>query len=124
MHAETRIQIAVVKWWSLACKGYGLDERVLFHVPNGGKRRKKEASILKAMGVRPGVPDLLLIVPRGNSVGLALEMKAPDGRVSKPQQEMQTLFLAANWATAIAWSTQDGIDSICRYLKTGNPDKV
>jgi hypothetical protein len=30
------------------------------HVPNGGRRSKAEAGAFKAMGVRAGVPDLLI----------------------------------------------------------------
>lgn len=30
------------------------------HVPNGGKRGKTEAARLKGLGVKPGVPDVLI----------------------------------------------------------------
>jgi hypothetical protein len=44
------------------------------HVPNGGGRTKAEGGILKALGVKAGVPDLL-IVHRGRAHWL--ELKAP-----------------------------------------------
>ena len=49
-----------------------------FAVPNGGKRNVIEASHLKDQGVRPGVPDLILIHD-GRTYGL--ELKADRGRV-------------------------------------------
>jgi hypothetical protein len=49
----------------------------LFHCPNGGKRGRVEAAILSGMGVRPGISDLLLLVPRRGYLGLAMELKRP-----------------------------------------------
>lgn len=45
------------------------------HVPNGGARTAAEGGILKALGVRPGIPDLLCFAPRGVYCGAALELK-------------------------------------------------
>lgn len=56
-----------------------------FAVPNGGKRAKIEAFIMKGLGVKAGVPDLC-IVPKTGPV-LFIELKSPDGRVSESQTE-------------------------------------
>ena len=47
-----------------------------FAIPNGGKRNKREAARLRSMGVRPGVSDYFLSVPRGIYHGLYIELKA------------------------------------------------
>ena len=61
---------------------------LLFHIPNGGGRSKAEAGRFKAEGVKAGVPDLFLPVPRGESHGLFIELKRLDGgSVSKAQKE-------------------------------------
>jgi hypothetical protein len=44
------------------------------HCPNGGRRSKAEAGAFKAMGVRAGVPDLLIWTPGGGH--FAIELKA------------------------------------------------
>jgi hypothetical protein len=44
------------------------------HVPNGGWRSKAEAGAFKAMGVRAGVPDLLVWTQGGGH--FAIELKA------------------------------------------------
>ena len=49
--------------------------RLLFHVPNGGLRHPVTAQRLKLIGVKPGVPDLVLPVPHQGFHGLFLEMK-------------------------------------------------
>lgn len=58
---------------------------VWFHVPNGEKRDARTAAILKQMGVRPGVADLVfLCVPPA-----CIELKTPTGRQSPPQAEFE-----------------------------------
>jgi hypothetical protein len=47
----------------------------LFHVPNGGWRGMRAGRKMKQQGVRPGVPDLVLAIPRGGYFGLWIEMK-------------------------------------------------
>lgn len=121
MQQETRIHCSLIRWWALACRAEKLDERVLLHFANGGKRGRVEASILKGMGVRAGAPDLILIVPRGNSCGLAMELKAPDGRLTVEQGQMLGLFEQHRWAKIICWSFDEAVSAINCYLKTGDP---
>ena len=73
----------------------GVPNMVFFHVPNGGKRSKVEAAILKGFGVRAGVSDLI-IIHRGRVY--ALELKAPNGRPTKEQMQfMSDLNLAGGF---------------------------
>jgi hypothetical protein len=67
---ESAIQKAVFQ--HLAARGCGF----AFHVPNGGWRSPIEAAILKGQGVRPGVPDLIVIK---DGFPFALELKAEGG---------------------------------------------
>ncbi len=63
-------------------------ELALMHaIPNGGHRNKVTAAKLKAEGVKAGVPDVFLPVPRGQWHGLYIEMKTPTGRVRKNQKQ-------------------------------------
>ena len=75
----------------------------LYHVPNGGKRNPKEAARMNGMGVRAGVSDFCLPVPRGAFHGLYLELKAGDNKPTEKQREwiakMQAQGYAAYWAT-------------------------
>src|SRR5215470_11057860 len=70
-----------------------------FHVPNGGWRSRVEAAILKGMGVRAGVPDVILI---RDSEMYALEIKAAGGRLSPAQRECQERMRAAGCKVATA----------------------
>ena len=124
MNVETRTHMSIVRWWAYACHGFKLDERTLLHFANGGRRGKLEACLLKGMAVRPGAPDLVLLAPVAGKAGLALEVKSPDGRVSPAQKEMLALFSTQGWATAVAYSLDEAIGAITRYLKCGDPAKI
>jgi hypothetical protein len=46
---------------------------------------------MKDEGVRAGVSDLILLVPRHGYAGLLIEMKTPDGKQSDSQKEFERL---------------------------------
>jgi hypothetical protein len=83
-----------------------------FHCPNGGFRTKAEAGLFKAMGVRAGVPDLLLLCC---GKLFALELKSRKGRCSENQ-------LACHYALAEAGASGiavvDSIDDAIAWLTT------
>ena len=82
-------QVNLMKWWALACRAYQLDERMLFAIPNGGQRNIIVAAKMKQEGVRSGIPDLFLAVPKKDYHGLFIEMKkVKGGRVSENQKEI------------------------------------
>lgn len=65
---------------------------VVFHVPNGGKRSKIEAAILKQMGVTAGIPDFILFWDRR---GYALELKTAEGELDIEQRGMHAALQIA-----------------------------
>lgn len=60
------------------------ESAVWFAVPNGGKRSKIEAAIMKGLGVKAGVPDLCII---WDCRVFFIELKAPGRYMTKAQQE-------------------------------------
>lgn len=92
-------------------------ELALLHaVPNGGERRPAVAAKLKAEGVRPGVPDLALPVRREPYVGLAIEMKAMDGRTSDAQDEWLDLLRWQGWRAEVCHGWQSAWLVLQDYL--------
>lgn len=62
---------------------YGAQDAIVWHTPNGGTRNIVEARKFKAMGVRAGIPDLMIY--RGKQL-YALELKSDKGgKVSREQ---------------------------------------
>jgi hypothetical protein len=82
-----------------------------FHPANGGYRKPIEAAIMKSMGVRPGVPDVILI-HQGKVFGL--ELKAEGGRITPKQTETIAAMEAAGATVHVAV----GIDQALERLET------
>lgn len=80
---EHDLQAACVKWFSLQYPQY---DRMLFAIPNGGHRNLGTAARLKAEGVKRGVPDLFLSVPRAGYHGMYIEMKYGENKLTKDQE--------------------------------------
>ena len=72
---EQQEQITLIKWTQQPSVRQLYPElKFLFHVPNE-RADKIQTATLKKMGVKPGVPDLILPLPSGNYHGLFIEMK-------------------------------------------------
>ena len=71
-----------------------------FHPANGGWRSRVEGAILKGMGVRAGVPDIVAVK---NGRCYALELKAPDGRLTPAQRDAHAALVAAGATVAVAY---------------------
>lgn len=77
--------------------------RHLIHVPNEGKRSRAGGGILKAMGMTPGVHDLLLLAPNGCGwSGLSLELKA--GREKPTPAQSAFAYRQADAGWAVGWT--------------------
>jgi hypothetical protein len=95
--------------------------RWLHHSPNGGQRDGFTGAQMKALGVKPGFPDLILPVastsPSGNHPpGLVIEMKSAIGRTSDKQKDWLEHFEAQNWQIRVARSAQEARSILCQYL--------
>ena len=102
---EHKEQVAVIQWWHLAHKAYGLPEFALFAIPNGGARHMLTAVRLKEEGVRPGIPDLFLACSPGEHSrlvgieyqGMFIEMKVGRNKPTENQwNEIPFMVLSRN----------------------------
>lgn len=108
--------VALMRWWHYVAMEHRVDPRLFFHIPNGGMRSKATAGKLKAEGVRAGVPDYLLAVPRGPYAGLFLELKAKEGRLSPAQKEMLEIFQIQGYKCSVVYGTTEAMDVLKSYL--------
>lgn len=90
-HEESNEQKAFVKWADMAWLPGSPSDKIgdfLYAVPNGGRRDRIMAAILKGEGVRAGVPDLHFAYPWRGLPGLYIEMKAiKTGTTSENQKK-------------------------------------
>lgn len=115
---EHQEQAAVIAWWYAVHGKYRLPPFALLAIPNGGARDAITGSMLKAEGVRPGAPDLLLAVPTPSFSALFIEMKRTDG--AKPSTEQQAFIaylLSAGYSASVHYGATSAIVAIEEYLK-------
>ena len=115
---EHREQAALITRVRLSVRRYPVLE-LLFSVPNGGYRNAITAKILQAEGVRPGVPDLLLPVPRPPYCGLAIEMKSARGRLGDSQKWWRDHLAEVGWQWCMCRSAGEAWDALMEYIQQG-----
>ena len=86
---EDRLQSDCFLWFHNSYPAY---RGLLFHVPNGGNRDAREGNKFKAMGVTPGIPDLILLLPNQGGKIMGIEFKTSEGRVSPAQVKLHTTW--------------------------------
>lgn len=112
-HLESQMQINCVRWFRYQFPQY---QKLLFSVPNGGRRTATEAKILKAEGVVAGVSDLILLVPAHGFFALCIEMKVKPNKQSDYQKEWQTLVEGYGYQYAVIYTFEEFRDLVNEYL--------
>ena len=116
---EHHEQVALFRWARFAAAGRP-ELRLLHAIPNGGHRHKAVAARMKAEGVRSGVPDVFLPVPRGGFAGLYVEMKTRRGRVSEEQRRWIDALCAQGYRAEVCRDWNAARQLIEDYLGGGD----
>jgi hypothetical protein len=90
--------------------------RMLFAIPNGEKRDAVTGARLKRAGVKPGVPDICLPVPRDGHCALWIELKAPGGRVRASQTAWIERLREQGHEAVVCVGWHEAARQICVYL--------
>lgn len=115
--SEETEQMALIDWCNINTCIYP-ELKLIYHIPNGGKRGKSEGARLKRVGVKKGVPDLCLPVPRKNYHGLYIEMKYGNGRTSKEQKEWINKLNEQGYYAVVCNGFEEAKDTIERYINS------
>jgi len=92
------------------------ESELLFHIPNGGKRDKREAAYMKKQGVKAGVPDLCLPVARGGFHGLFIELKVGKNEPTEKQRWWLDNLRHRGYAVCVCYSADEAYMQIKEYL--------
>ena len=111
--SETTEQIGLMNW-ARANEEYVPELRLLHHIPNEGRRTN--GPVLKAAGMKAGVPDLSLPVPRRGFHGLYIEMKFGSGKQTQAQKDIMELLRQQGYKVAVAHSAEAAREIIRHYL--------
>lgn len=103
--------------WAAYQSGKYPELKLIYHIPNEGKRSISAGSRLKSEGLKKGVPDICLPISNGKYSALYIEMKSEKGKPSKEQLEwIECLNKAGNHAV-IAYGWENAAKEIIKYLE-------
>lgn len=123
-HGHQRAFFSELAKWSRAVYD------MTFAVPNGGSRGDSAKSrairglAMKAEGVKPGVPDVMVAWPYGGYAGLFLELKRPEdrekdrkaGTLGKSQEPWHDRLRGRGYAVAVAYSWDEAFAYVRKYF--------
>lgn len=104
--------------WAAYRTGLMPELQYMYHVPNGGKRDKATAAVLKRQGVKAGVPDIMLPAARAGYHGLYIELKAGENTTTKKQKEWLEYLRQQGYYTAVCYGWQPAAQLIEQYFIT------
>lgn len=117
LSTEEKEQIMLFQWAEIAVLNYP-ELELMYHVPNEGKRSKITGSRFKHMGLKSGVPDIILPVAHGGYIGLAVEMKYGRGTLTENQRKWLDLMKRNGHMTAVCYSFDEAKKVIVDYLRS------
>lgn len=107
MHPKTRD-----RWW---------------HTPNGGQRHVRVAARLKSHGVKPGIPDCLIIRPFRSMVvdesalgrasskrmnGLGIELKVGKNKPTPSQRKWHKALTGCGWVVKVCYTLDEVMELV------------
>lgn len=117
---EERLQEEIILWWESTCDTWNAEPYELFHIPNGLISGQK-TRVVKALGVRPGIPDLMLAIPNQFYAGLFIELKRPDVDPTRGLSRVQTRTIARlslrGYSAIVVNCLEDAIMAITAYME-------
>lgn len=109
--SENAIQKTVMQWANV----HPLLRGFIIHIPNEGKRTSRYGKSLKDLGMRPGVADLFIAMPRHGFCGAWIELKSKNGVLSDAQKAFIRDMIDQHYFTKICRSIEDVIETINWY---------
>jgi hypothetical protein len=107
--SEFQEQCALCDWLDL--------KRVLYYaIPNGGSRHPLEAVNLKRSGVKAGVPDICIPVPRKDYCGLYIELKSKNGKPTLNQISWVADLNTAGYKAVFCYGFDEAKKVVEEYL--------
>lgn len=116
---EAGAQETLFQWAEYQASKYP-ELKLLYHIPNGGKRDKVTAINLKRQGVKAGVPDICLPVARGGYFGLYIELKVGSNKPTKLQNEWLCNLNKQGYLATVCYSWQQAAEILMAYLECTN----
>lgn len=89
---------------------------LFFHVPNEGKRTKYQRMVVKVLGTKAGVSDLIFLEPKHEFHGMALELKVKPNKPSKAQSDFLKECTAKGYLAKVIYSFEEFKECVDKYF--------
>ncbi|GHU77841.1 hypothetical protein AGMMS49992_26910 [Clostridia bacterium] len=120
---EAEAQAMLFQWAAMQECVYP-ELRLMYSIPNGGSRHPAEAANLRRQGVKAGVPDICLPVPRGEYAALFIELKREKtGKLSSNQRTFGAELSSAGNKVAVCYGFEAAQKVITDYLTQNERDR-
>lgn len=106
--------------WEQFQSGKYTELSLMYHVPNEGKRSRATGGRMRAEGLKAGVPDICLPVPRGEFHGLYIELKRTQGgKVTENQAGWIADLQKQGYCAVVCEGWEAAAAVIEKYLRFG-----
>ena len=112
---EGQEQAAIFTWANQSLGKYP-ELKLLFAIPNGGSRHMIEAVNLKRQGVKSGLPDMFLPVPKGSFYGLWIELKVGKNKTSENQDKWLYELCSQGYRCEVCYGFDEAVSVLKDYL--------
>ena len=103
--------------WAAYQTGKYPELRLMFHIPNEGKRSVVTGKQMRDEGMKRGVPDICLPVPRGGYHGMFIELKRTRNyRVSAEQEHWLADLSRQGYIATVCRGWEAAKEAILQYL--------
>lgn len=113
--SESVTQICLFRWAKFM-EGQYPELELMYHIPNEGKRSRSAGARMKQEGLKPGVPDVCLPVPRSDYHGLYIEMKVDRNKPTENQKHWLGALKRQGYFTAVCYGWEAASKVILQYL--------
>jgi len=110
---EHELQVTYTRWLELQ---HPHTFEIAYAIPNGGHRHYAVAKKLKAEGVKAGIPDYHIPVPRGKFHGMYIEFKVNNNKPTKIQKEKIKRLKEEGYCVHVCYCLEEAIDATNMYL--------
>lgn len=88
----------------------------MYAVPNAGKRSKLAGYRMSKQGLKSGVPDICLPVPKHHWAGLYIELKVGRNKTSENQNEWIDKLRKYGHKVEVCYGAESAINALKQYL--------
>lgn len=117
VQSKEEIEQATLFRWASYAQMQNEELKLMYHIPNEGKRSAAMGARLKAEGLKAGVPDVCLPTAHGGYIGLYIEMKVKPNKPTEHQKQWLRDLRKAGHFTAVCYSWEEAKELIEEYIR-------